>query len=812
MRLPAIRIPALIPLLLASAAVLPAAQFVLVLHSSDGSWRVQDAEKISFNQEEKLRVGVADKPDVRPEEYKNYKRLDPKQDLQAGVVRKVAGDGAGFLYRKSGGGAWEPVLPDGLKLKTASTVAAVWSAATVSFLEDKKAKGPTVVPAAKLFAVLPGGDRNEAVVGFLLEAGNFHGVGERDEAASFRERMSLLAGVARSITGPAAEKLRLFLISEMDSRNRSLSAGSAHMVELDRGLQYADVSELAYPGDDRQKKLRDALREKKAWVDRQVAILKALAAGGLWDPLIEKYGDFERWDNSFEDLHKLWQTAFVRSAEEHLSAANRLRAKQPCLARQELDTVLKLSPDNREARVLLDDVISECENLGGRSCGKAEDPKAPEYRTVTRFLADAESYANNKRFDDAEASLASAESRAKDSPRVLFARANLFDLRAKPLKALAVLDQYMSCVSGPDAEKGETLRTRIKITLEENKRTLKEAVLKSEAAGDYVEALRTLNQALALDENDPDFLYRAGIESAINRKYADAERFLTQVLRRPASRTGSRRSEVIDLLPKVRPPADKPEGAPNWFSGYRSLPGIFYDPLSLAPNVRIAEVRGARKMVATWQWAGSQLSSVQTVIQEPGENGFSAWFDYFKDGGVRRVDKAQFDSRKDPPIPSFTPAGAVSEAQGSFVVLANYPEIDPLMVSRLLKKDVAVVVTGNPYFNPFAWSAICRFLVQYDDRKRIVTAREIVPEGQAPRTLDFKWDDLRLTAIVERGGAGYRRDMTYRGGKLIGETVSFRGKNSKIEYRYTGDSLTSAHCDDDLSLDTPGRSRDVRFH
>jgi len=51
-----------------------------------------------------------------------------------------------------------------------------------------------------------------------------------------------------------------------------------------------------------------------------------MAGGELWDALIEKYSDFERWDNSFADIRKLREAAFQKSMAEHVAAANRLRA------------------------------------------------------------------------------------------------------------------------------------------------------------------------------------------------------------------------------------------------------------------------------------------------------------------------------------------------------------------------------------------------------------------------------------------------------------------------------------------------------
>ncbi len=802
MRICGIRSSFLLLLLLCIPVVVPAAQVVLVLRLADGSWQIQEGEKLTFNQKDKLRVGPRDKAELRPDEYK---ALRPAPAAQVGMIRRHAG---GFLARKSGDG-WDPVVPDGLNLKTSSSLAAIWSSTAIALQRDKNAKSAGQVQSADLFAILPGPDASEAVVNFILEPGNFTGTGQKDDAASFEERMSLLVGTVPFVQGPAAGRLKQFLLAEMVSAERKLSAGSAQWSVLQEGLRYAVESEKAYPGDEQQRKVRDSLRQQEDWVIQQAAILKTLAAGGLWDPLIEKYSKFERWGSSFEDIRKLWEGAFARSAEDHIAGAKRrTTAKLPCAAKEELTLALKLAPGNREARVLLDDAISECENLQGSTCGKAEDPKTSDYRTVTQYLADTDSYASTGRFEDAEASLASADARAKGSPRVLFTRANLFMARKKPLLALAELDKFTGCVSGPDAEKGAALKSKIRITLENDKKQLNKAISDAEAAGDYTSAMKKLDEALALDDSDAQFLLRGGIEASINRRYDDAEKFLQSYLSLPASVTGSKRAEVINLAPLVKPRPAVGEGAANWFSGYKSPAGVFYCPISLAPSVHIAEVHASRKQNAVWQWANNRLISVQTTTQQAA--GFNAYFDYFKDGrGVRRISEKPFDPKEDPPVPAFTPNGVVSKASGTFLALANHPAIDPLMVSRLMGKNVAVVVTGNPYFQPFVWNGIYAFVVQYDDQNRVASAHLIVDEGQPSFDLDFKWDGPRLTEIAERGGAGYRRTMNYRDGRLLGEIVSFHGKNSKIEYKYIGDRLASAHCDDDQSLE--GRSRDVVF-
>ncbi len=266
-------------------------------------------------------------------EAKQYKKLRPVMANTVGIIRRHAG---GFLVRKNSNGTWEPLLPDGLSQKVTSYKEA-WQGLNVEFRKERNTKVATTVPLDDILAILPGSDANMEVVNFLSDDSNFRGVGEKDEQAGFEERMSLLVGVAPSITGDAAAKLKQFLFAKMDGASQRLRSGIAKYAVLEEGLRYVPVSEKAFPDDTLQKSARDALQSQEHWVNRRIAILKAMAAGGLWDALIEAYGDFERWDNSFADMPKLREAAFRESAVEHLSAANRLRAaKQFSLALKEL--------------------------------------------------------------------------------------------------------------------------------------------------------------------------------------------------------------------------------------------------------------------------------------------------------------------------------------------------------------------------------------------------------------------------------------------------------------------------------------------
>ena len=99
------------------------------------------------------------------------------------------------------------------------------------------------------------------------------------------------------------------------------------------------------------------------------------------------------------------------------------------------------------------------------------------------------------------------------------------------------------------------------------------------------------------------------------------------------------------------------------------------------------------------------------------------------------------------------------------------------------------------------------WLEEYDVEGHVKSAKPLHGKDSA-KPLDFVWDGDKLLSITERGGE-YRRVMRYDGARLIGETVTFRGKTSKITYKYNGDRLVEADCDDDTSIDS--RSRHVTF-
>ena len=780
---------------------------VVVLHARSG-WQVQSAEKILINGKLKIRLASAGDSQLSGESYKKL----TQELIAASPIRVTA---RGWFARRVGNG-WAPVAPDGAQVKGSIELASLWSSATFEVQQEKSSKR-SQLRGSEVFAVLPGEDSGGAVVDFLNDPLNFTGVGERDAAASFDERMSLLVGIATSLNDADSRRLRGMLLEQMVPVLEQSETGLLKYSDLERALRFADVSDRAFPGDPRQKQVRGGLRAQKASIDARVAILKALGAGEQWDAVIEKYGDFERFDASFDDVRKLRDRSFHESARMHFDEGQQFYKREqftPALVEMKLAHLR--SPEDRHIAEQLEIArLQEAKWNSSRIVAKPVDIRSPEQRQFDKSISGAESDIDDKRYDAADEELSNAEALNKDSPRVLLTRARLLQGRGHLQEAINTLDQYDRLVN-TDAEvkAGFDLRDKIDHVLTVARESATTRLHQAELDGDYAEALKAANDGFNLDSTDPLFLYHAGTNSAIMRQVDDAQKRFKAYLTASQARNEEHelRARVFSILPLLRGSRQPPQGAPNWFSGYPSRNGLLYCPVSIVPNVKPLQIRGSRKLMVEYSWKAGLLEAVHTT-NAPGEHGFDLYFDYFPDQkSVRRIATEPFKPEKEqPPPPRLTPAGTVGSGPGTYFALFNHPVLDPHMVEALTGKRVATVVAGNPWFHPFVWNDIHTFLAAYDSSGHLTSATEITA-GAPHRTLDFSWDSDRLMAISERPGADselYRREMSYSGDRITGETIHFGARTSRIEYKYQGDQLVEANCESDPSLD--GRSRRVTF-
>ena len=462
--------------LICGAIPIHAAQVIIVVRPGGTGWQVVEAERITFNQKETLRIGPS-----QPLEFSRaaYNKFPNKEKIVGvGTLRRHAG---GYLVRRVES-VWVPVAADGDKGKTDTSYLAAWSAAAVAYQAQAKAKTVTPLRADEIYAIVPGTDRSESLANLIADEKNFQGLGEKSADAAFTERMSLLVAVADSVTGQGETKLQQFLLSGMSEAARKINAGIAKHDDLLLGLKYADVSAQAYPHDAALAKARAALTERKAWLDRRMAILKALRAAELWDAYLDKYSDFERWDNGFQDLRKSREQAFQESGRQHRARGEQYyNDKNYPSALEELTLAQRRLPSDRQIAGLVEKVKLDDERQ--QAAGKpkvAEDKGSSNYRLITRRVQNAENYINDgkdaekkgrdleaegkslktagrlteaetklkeaeAKLEEAEAKLLEAEGEIqqaegvdKESPRIMLSRARLLQARKQPLKALAI--------------------------------------------------------------------------------------------------------------------------------------------------------------------------------------------------------------------------------------------------------------------------------------------------------------------------------------------------------------------------------------
>jgi tetratricopeptide (TPR) repeat protein len=797
----ALRAVGVLGLICAVAETASASKYVIVVHTVAG-WQLQGAEKIAINGKVKIRRARDAKPEITAD---TYDKLSPEV-LGAVALRLHRG---GYLVERSGQ-AWNPVFPDGARIKGSATAQSLWAAATVVYQADKNSKD-MAFRSADVFAILPGtAVPAEAAVAMVADEGNFRGLGEASPAEAFDDRMAMLVGISTIAEGGALDKLKNMLGTAMNTANQRSSTGTGRLVELTQGLRFAEVSEKAFPSDPQQMAMRKALLDKKAWLDQRIAILKAFAAASEWDPLIDKYADFEEYDEGFDDLRKIHERSFKESEVLHTSEGKRLFDEKQCTpALDQLSIARKRNPGSRELETLFSAFRTEC--YAGGTKPKRPEPTRSQMIQIQSSLTLAEKYMTDGKFEEAEADIATADGVLRSYPSVVLTRAKLLRARRDYDKAIETLDTFdQLTLTDEEATKGAALRSEIAYERDTGRSTARAETAKAEADGDYVAAFKLVRAGIQLDPNDPELLYHAGLDAAITRDVKDAPQFWRNYLAASQSWTSEskRRTEVITLLPEISTAPKPPAGTPNWFSNYNVRPGVMYDPVSLAPNAHPAEVRASKKQTTVFEWSNGVLLAVKTTSMIPGEKPYAVYFDYFPGRkGVRRISTEAFDDKADPGLPKLTVDGAVGPGKGAWVELFSDPAVNPYMVERLTGKRVATIVAGNPWFQPFVWTDTYSFLAEYDAEGHVKSAKPLhAKDGGKP--LDFVWDGDKLLSITERGGE-YRRDMKYDGARLMSETVVYRGRTSKINYKYNGERLVEADCDTDLSIDA--RSRHVTF-
>jgi hypothetical protein len=621
------------------------------------------------------------------------------------------------------------------------------------------------------------------------------------------------ATVRKYGSDPAIAPLERNLADAMRSRYMAFESGTAGLDVLKQALDFAQLSQSVYPNQPEQEKLRKSLNERKAWLDRRVATLNALASSSQWDVYVLAARDFERFQAAYPQAGKQFQQAMLESRQAHgkLAAlrkqegdfAGAYREFRLASARQPSDAVLREEAMQAWTEYSRRAAIDQQSKRTALSAG----PRS----AVERGLFFADQNRQSKKLDDALKNVQEAETILKNSLppgafspetlKTLFMKAEILAAQERHAEALSALDAYDLYAVDEERAAADKLRNQILFTLNNYLGTVRTRLASAWNEGNFPEVSRLSVQALKMKGDDPDILYYAGVTAIATRQPVEGKELLTRYL--DVSNTldakPDDRAKVIRLLPTLGAAPAHGDGVPNWLSGWKAPAGSFYCPVSLAFLPAIERIEGSGKLRETFEWEGERLKSVTPAIE----------------GGAvvseKKIAFAYYD--KAGQVAWATDSDAAKPSPENGTMLLNHPTIDPIAVQRVSGKNIALGIAFNRYFNPFVFEKIYYFRLTYDEQGRVVNARELSGPKGAPteQSLEFEWNGTQLTAI--RGYVGktknYERTMQYTAGRLMSEEIQGQGKASRIKYTYMGNRLVSAESTNDMTLDN--RSRKIAF-
>jgi hypothetical protein len=238
---------------------------------------------------------------------------------------------------------------------------------------------------------------------------------------------------------------------------------------------------------------------------------------------------------------------------------------------------------------------------------------------------------NDGKPEEAEKALAEAEAIDKDEPRVTLLQAKLAVSRGDLGKALALLDNYAGIAITPlDFADGEKLRASVLYSIQTSAERTRGELSKDMDQQRFATALESAADGLKLDNENPDFLFEAGVNACVLRHCDRAAPLLHRFLdlTDSADSDHNRRIAAVQLLRESERatqdqakgdarPQKAPEGTEvSWFSGAPLEHAAVYDPISLAFQGKVSRIDASDHLTVAYEWTGNQLRSVHAKYEE----------------------------------------------------------------------------------------------------------------------------------------------------------------------------------------------------
>jgi Tetratricopeptide repeat len=524
-----------------------AAQYLVVTQNPNGAWAFQAVESVSINGKDKVRAAALSAESTGGWDSKTIGHQAEHHLSDFTAVRRARD---GTLLARGAGGDWQLLLPEGLKLKTAEPAAQLWSESEIELKKERKDKSPAEVRSQELYAIIPAQDAGDAAAELATDLSLYKLPGVTD-ADAFQQMVSLLPQAAKAFpAGSPADRMRSYVERAIAERLYTWRDGDAEVQVLEEASALAAASEVAFKDDTELAKLRAGVQSSRNWLDRRVAILRALDAGQQSDPFLLAYRDFENYDKSFQNLSKARLGHLNRSAAAHLETARQLRnrADYPGAVRHLLIAKWR-SPKLAGTDELLEQVRLEAARLSSQRYAEARaaiDPRSAAQVQLQRKVLLAEQYLADGKYEDAEKALHEAEAIDADDPRLVLLYAKLCVARGELGRALALLDNYTGTAPTPQLlEEGERLRASVLYTIDKERSKTASQLSSALEQQRFGAALQSSAEGLKVDNESPQFLLSAGINACILRNCDKAAPLLRRYLDITDSTGADRKQRLI---------------------------------------------------------------------------------------------------------------------------------------------------------------------------------------------------------------------------------------------------------------------------
>jgi hypothetical protein len=698
------------------------------------------------------------------------------------------------------------IVPEGLPKGIVTSLANAWTDTTIAVRRAKGDKSAQPVAMSSFLAYLAG-DTPE-LVRLCMDDGRLKLISPPGK--SFDMQMRLMTAIVKGHSSdPALQPLAHYVEEAMRSRYDRFESGTATIDTLNQAIRYSELSQAVYPDSAPQKELRDAIQQKKSWLDRRIAVLHAFAAGGDWDPYILGDRDLEKYEQAYPDLADLRMKALKASLDAHRQSGEEFLSEgeyEAAYREFRLATLRQPSDKLLQQRVLMSwtDYSREVAIDSERNKKRLG---VGEQEILNQAIQFATNYKNENKLDLALKSIQDAEAVDPDSLPMLLKKAEILGAQRQFSQAFNTLDQYDLRAVDDERARSSNLRNELLFKQRSSLEDIKEQIQKDWTAGDFHKLHDLALQGLKAKDDDGDLLYEAGLSSLITRDGDSGRGLLARYLdvTDTLDANPEQRMRVRALLATAPIREHTGNGDANWLSGMRLPPGTFYCPVSLAFQPQIDRIEASNKMRVNYQWNGNKLLSITPSFEKA---------DKATDAFPQVLLASDGDGKSGKQIP----ADPDERLKVASVVVLNNPYIDPDAVEKLTGRNVSLGISGNRYFEPFVWDKVHYFQFRYDSEGRVSHAVELSERNGPPTgfSLDFDWMGSQLTAIRGYEGANgkhrelvYTRTMHYDEGRLVSEDIQSDGKSSKIKYNYNAGRLVSANCGNDSTLDD--RSRQVFF-